>query len=62
MVSLLRRKGGVLCLLAFSEIDTAAATMLAHLLRLEGVMADAHPWSAASGDISAPARGSSWRS
>lgn len=43
VVSLLRRKGGVLCLPASSEIDTAAAAVLAHLLRLEGLAAEARP-------------------
>ncbi|WP_448190913.1 AI-2E family transporter [Azospirillum sp. sgz301742] len=42
-VSLLRRKGVVVCLPAFSEIDAAAATVLAHLLRFEGMMAETRP-------------------
>ncbi|WP_146208827.1 AI-2E family transporter [Azospirillum sp. TSO22-1] len=43
VVSLLRRKGSVLCLPAFSEIDAAAAIVLADLLRREGLTAEARP-------------------
>jgi predicted PurR-regulated permease PerM len=54
VVAQLHRKGAILCLPAFSEIDAGAAAVLALLLRREGLLAETRPLIRRMGHMESP--------